>query len=105
MATIPGTTQRLYLWEARLFAGISFEDAAKQLHIQKKTMYNWETQKTAPSMENAVKLCTLYNVPIHSIRWEKEEQREEIVLSAKQLLSIAEMFNMSVDQLIEKIGA
>ena len=48
---------------ARVNAGLSQKEAAKQLNINVSTLSNWETGKTAPDIDKFKRLCELYNCP------------------------------------------
>ena len=54
---------RISLEAARVNAGISQKDAAKQLGINVGTLSNWERGNTSPSVEKFKALCDLYGCP------------------------------------------
>ena len=54
---------KISLEAARVNAGISQKDAAKQLGINVGTLSNWERGNTSPSVEKFKALCDLYGCP------------------------------------------
>lgn len=54
---------RISLEAARVNAGISQKEAAKQLGVNVGTLSNWERGQTAPSVEKFRALCSLYGCP------------------------------------------
>ena len=54
---------RISLEAARVNAGISQKDAAKQLGINVGTLSNWERGNSSPSVEKFKALCDLYGCP------------------------------------------
>ena len=54
---------RISLEAARVNAGLSQKDAAKQMGINVGTLSNWERGNTSPSIEQFKALCDLYGCP------------------------------------------
>jgi len=54
---------KISLVAARINAGLTQEEVAKKLSINKKTVANWESGKTIPDINQFRKLCALYNMP------------------------------------------
>lgn len=48
---------------ARVNAGLSQKEAAKQLGVNVTTLSNWERGKTSPDVDKFKKLCEVYNCP------------------------------------------
>ena len=67
------TARPLTLCEVRTLAGVTVDEAASKLNITKRTLRSWETQKTVPSLENAVKLCRLYKIAPLYVQWDKAQ--------------------------------
>ena len=53
---------KITLAAARVNAGYSQKEAAKELHKTPRTVGNWESGKTFPDLEDLDKLCVLYNI-------------------------------------------
>ncbi len=48
---------------ARINAGLSQKEAAKQVGVNVGTLSNWENGKTAPDIDKFRKLCAVYGCP------------------------------------------
>lgn len=53
---------KVSLASARVNAGFSQKEAAKELKISNKTLSSWEKGKSMPNAKQIDKLCKLYNV-------------------------------------------
>lgn len=60
---------RISLEAARVNAKLTQKEACERLGISVATMVNWENGKTAPSVDNAQKLCDLYGVKLDDINF------------------------------------
>lgn len=49
---------------ARINAGFNRQQAAKELGVTTKTLFNWENKITSPKIETVKKICKLYAIPI-----------------------------------------
>ena len=58
---------KLSLRAARVNAKMTQIQAAESLGVTAQTLRNWETGRNCPSLENAQRLCDLYQVEINSI--------------------------------------
>ena len=58
---------RISLAAARVNAGMSQNDVAKEMHISKQTIVSWEKGRTSPTIEQARKMSELYNMPLDYI--------------------------------------
>ena len=54
---------KISLAAARVNAGFTQEQVAKELNVAPSTVRNWESGKTTPSLLNVEKLCNLYSMP------------------------------------------
>lgn len=54
---------RISLAAARVNAGMTQDDVAKELHVGKQTVVNWEKGKTEPKTSQARRLSELYGMP------------------------------------------
>jgi DNA-binding XRE family transcriptional regulator len=54
---------RISLAAARVNANLTQEEVAKSMHINKGTVVNWESGKTAPDVNQFRALCQLYDMP------------------------------------------
>jgi len=52
---------------ARVNAGMSQTEAAKQLGISKNTLLNYEKYKTKPNIELSTRIAVLYGLTVDSI--------------------------------------
>ena len=52
---------------ARAMLGISQIEMAKKLETAPRTIVQWETRKMIPSLENAVKICNVYNISMEEL--------------------------------------
>ena len=58
---------KITLAAARVNAGMTQEDVAKQMHVGKQTVVNWEKGTSEPKISQGIKLSTLYNFPLDRI--------------------------------------
>lgn len=58
---------RITLAAARVNAGLTQSDVAKQMEISKQTIVNWENGKVIPKPAQLFMLSTIYNIPIENI--------------------------------------
>lgn len=58
---------QISLKAARVNAGLTQEDVAKELHKGKQTVLNWETGKTTIDAANFAALCRLYKIDADNI--------------------------------------
>lgn len=54
---------KITLAAARVNAGLSQEEAAKELNVSKDTLSNYERGKSVPNWETVRKIETVYNFP------------------------------------------
>lgn len=54
---------------ARINAGFSQTEAAKELGIGKSTLLNYEYYRTVPDINTALRMAELYGTTIDHIRW------------------------------------
>lgn len=54
---------QITLAAARVNAGLTQEEAAKKMHVSKRTIINWEKGVVIPSFANINALSNLYNIP------------------------------------------
>ena len=52
---------------ARVNAGKPQEELAKALNVSKQTIVSWESGKTSPTVEKALKYCEVCNAPYDAI--------------------------------------
>ena len=52
---------------ARVNAGLTQDEVAKEMHVSKNTIVAWEKGKGEPSISQGLKLCTLYKVNLDDI--------------------------------------
>lgn len=60
---------RITLAAARVNAGLTQKGVCERLGMAEKTLINWESGKTLPSVDNAQKLCDLYGVKLDDINF------------------------------------
>lgn len=58
---------RISMAAARVNAGLTQDEASKELHITKQTLVNWEKGVTQPKIEQAEMLSKLYKIPYQNI--------------------------------------
>lgn len=58
---------RISLAAARVNAEMTQEDVAREMHVSKNTVINWEKGKVVPSFATLNALSTLYNFPVDNI--------------------------------------
>ena len=66
METTAGKLQ-ISLAAARVNAGLTQEDVARELHVSKQTVVNWEKGKALPSFPTLKGLAEFYNIPLDNI--------------------------------------
>lgn len=60
---------RISLKAARVDKGLTQNDVAIALNVNKKTVWSWENGKTVPNLEKIDALCTLYGRKYDDIQW------------------------------------
>ena len=58
---------QISLAAARVNAGLTQDEVAKEMHVGKQTIVNWEKGKTSPSFATTKALSDLYKIPIDNI--------------------------------------
>ena len=58
---------QISLAAARVNAGMTQEDVAKELHISKQTVVNWEKGKVIPNFATLHTLSSLYRISMDNI--------------------------------------
>ncbi len=58
---------QISLAAARVNAGLTQMDVAKEMHISKQTVVNWENGKVIPKPAQLEMMCRLYDFPIDNI--------------------------------------
>lgn len=58
---------RITLAAARINAGLTQEDVARQMHVGKQTILNWEKGKVIPKPAQLEMMCRIYGCPIDYI--------------------------------------
>ncbi len=53
---------KITLKAARVNAGLTQSEAAKQLQVSNKTLWAWENGKSVPSVSRIDAICTLYGM-------------------------------------------
>lgn len=57
-----GTKFQISLAAARVNAGLTQEEVARNLGISKNTLINWEKGKSIPRATQMQKMCEIYNI-------------------------------------------
>jgi len=60
-------TFQISLAAARVNAGMTQDDVAREFHVSKATIINWEKGKVIPSTATVEKLCRTYKIPQDNI--------------------------------------
>lgn len=60
---------RITLKAARVNACLTMEEVCRLLNISKTTVFNWESGKSLPDADMAVKLSDLYRIPLDNINF------------------------------------
>lgn len=58
---------KVSLKAARVNSGMKQADVAEMLKISTKTLCNWESERTYPTLDMLVRLCSLYKIPLSQI--------------------------------------
>lgn len=58
---------KISLAAARVNAEMTQEDVAKEMHVSKNTVVNWEKGKSEPKISQSRELSKLYNMPLEYI--------------------------------------
>lgn len=58
---------RITMAAARVNAGLTQDEASKELHVTKQTLVNWEKGATQPKVEQAERMSELYGIPYQNI--------------------------------------
>lgn len=60
-------TLQISLAAARVNAGLTQEDVAKEMRISKNTLVNWEKGMSEPTITQGRELSKLYKIPLDNI--------------------------------------
>ena len=60
---------KITLEAARVNAGFTQKEAAKELKISNKTLQNWESGKCFPNADKIAEICVLYSIPYDNINF------------------------------------
>jgi DNA-binding XRE family transcriptional regulator len=60
-------TLQITLAAARVNAGMTQDDVAKEMRVGKQTVVNWEKGKTEPSVSQGRRLSELFKMPLDRI--------------------------------------
>ena len=60
---------KITLASARVNAGFTQAEVAKEIGVAISTLRNWETGKTFPKQPAIEKMCALYGIPYDNIRF------------------------------------
>lgn len=60
---------QISLAAARVNAGLTQRDAAREMGVTQNTIINWEKYTTEPTVGQARQLSELYKIPWDMIRW------------------------------------
>lgn len=71
---------RVSLKAKRVDLELTLEEASKLIGISKYSLYNYEHFKTIPSVEIALKISEVYDIPIENLRF---AQNDKEVISSK----------------------
>ncbi len=58
---------QISLAAARVNVGLTQEDVAREMHVGKQTIVNWEKGKVSPSFASLQTLAVLYSIPVDNI--------------------------------------
>ena len=58
---------KISLAAARVNKSMTQEEAAKRLHVSKKTIQNWENGITYPTIKMIDEICKLYEIPMDNL--------------------------------------
>lgn len=58
---------QISLAAARVNAGMTQEDVAREMHVSKQTIVNWEKGKVIPGIPEMEMLSRIYNIPQDNI--------------------------------------
>lgn len=82
---------------ARHTNGFSQEYVAKQLHISRQAVSNWENGKSYPDIDNLILLAKLYNTPISQLLDNSKSPNDSsTVMDATNTLSDSQIIMISV---------
>ena len=60
---------KITLEAARVNAGYTQKDAAKNLRVSNKTVQNWESGRSYPSADKIAEICALYAISYDNINF------------------------------------
>lgn len=55
------------LFNARKKSGLSQEDVAEKLGVNRQTISKWETDETLPNIQQAKRMALLYNLSLYKL--------------------------------------
>lgn len=64
---------QISLAAARVNAGLTQDDACREMHVSKNTVVNWESGRSEPTITQARSLADLYHIPLDCIIFLQKE--------------------------------
>ena len=74
--------------QIRKMAGMTQEELAEKMHVSRQTISKWETGASAPDLDNAVRLCTLFQISLDDFMQGEVPMDNEEKLSLQDMLKI-----------------
>ena len=60
---------KISMTAARVNAGLTQKEAAKEIGVSCETIKNWEKGKTSPKVNQINIICDVYNMPVDNINF------------------------------------
>ena len=74
--------------QIRKMAGMTQEELAEKMHVSRQTISKWETGASSPDLENAISLCTLFQLSLDDFVQGEDAVPNTEQLSLKDLLTV-----------------
>lgn len=74
--------------QIRKMAGMTQEELAEKMHVSRQTISKWETGASSPDLENAVSLCTLFQISLEDFVQGEGAVINEEKISLQDLLTV-----------------
>lgn len=72
----------------RKMAGMTQEELAEKMNVSRQTISKWETGATFPDLENAVRLCELFQISLDDFVKGEGTMKNEVKISLQDIVKI-----------------
>jgi len=74
--------------QIRKMSGMTQEELAEKMNVSRQTISKWETGASAPDLENAIRLCELFQISLDDFMKGKQSMEDETKISLQDIVKI-----------------